>query len=480
VSLRRAFLTGWGAGTAWLFFSYNWITHSISVYGHIPVLVAEGAILIMAAIHGLYLGLFSLMIPVVMGMGAWERGSMGGKGRFSFAHIYTHALTPLLVLPSAWVVLEMVRCWFPVPFPWLVLGTALRKFPFSSSLYQVAGVYGASWWVVAVNVMVFGLATGRAGERRKAGLALAVFLAVPVMSYPLLTGGPAQKFRVAVVQGNFAQEVKWDESRYEETLNTYLSLTDSAVEDGAGIVVWPETAIPSYYQAEPEVRDRLKSFTSSRNVHLVFGNPGYEIKGREILLYNRVYHLSPDGTEEYYDKNVLVPFGEYVPLADLLPFIDKMVPGEGEFARGTWEGPFHTSLPSGALVCYEIAFPSLARREVSGGSRMLVNVTNDAWFGRTWGPFQHLAAAAVRAMENRVPVLRAANTGISAIIDDRGRIIKSIPLQERGYVVAEIHAVEGQTIYTRYGDWIVIFSAAVISVYFLVILDAWRQRKWTS
>ena len=164
----------------------------------------------------------------------------------------------------------------------------------------------------------------------------------------------------------------------------------------------------------------------------------------------------------------------------VVPFIDKMVPGEGEFARGTWKGPYHTPVPSGALVCYEISFPSLARREVSGGAQMLVNITNDAWFGMSWGPYQHLAVATVRAMENRVPVLRAANTGISAIIDSRGRIVKSIPLEKKGYIVADIRAGGERTIYTRYGDWIVIFSAVVISVFFLILLNAWRSRKWTS
>ena len=197
---------------------------------------------------------------------------------------------------------------------------------------------------------------------------------------------------------------------------------------------------------------------------------GDEIAGQEVLLYNRVIHLSPDGSEEFYDKIRLVPFGEYVPLADLLPFVDRMVPGEGEFARGVWGGPFSTPVPSGALICYEVSIPSLARREVRDGSLMLINVTNDAWFGRSWGPYQHLAVSAVRAIENGVPILRAANTGISAIIDRKGRIVEQIPLEERGVIVSEIETGGGKTFYTRFGDWIVIPSAAVISVYFLVLL----------
>jgi apolipoprotein N-acyltransferase len=302
---------------------------------------------------------------------------------------------------------------------------------------------------------------------------------LPLILYPVQKKGTGPKLTVGVVQGNFQQEIKWDESLREETLATYLNLTDRAVQEGARLVVWPETAIPVYYQAEPEIKSTLRRFTSDQDIDLIFGSPGYKISGSDILLYNRIYHLSPDGREEFYNKNQLVPFGEYVPLSRVIPFVDKMVPGEGEFARGTWDGPFNTPVPSGALICYEVSFPSLARREVEGGSSLLVNVTNDAWFGRSWGPYQHLAITAVRAMENRVPVFRAANTGISAIIDTSGRIVRSIPLLERGVIVADVATGMGRTVYTRFGDWIVILSAAVLSVYLLLLLNLWRLRKWT-
>jgi len=330
-----------------------------------------------------------------------------------------------------------------------------------------------------VNVLIWTTFKIGRGKRHRPGMVLLVVLLLPLILYPVHRKSTGQRLKVGVVQGNFQQELKWEEGFREETLRTYLSLTDKAVQKGVQLVVWPETAVPSFYQAEPELVERLRRFTSDRNIHLIFGSPGYKIAGRDILLYNRAYHLSPDGKEEFYDKTMLVPFGEYVPLAGLLPFVDRVVPGEGEFARGTWEGPLTTPVPSGVLICYEIAIPSLGRREVRDGSLMLINVTNDAWFGRSWGPYQHLAVSAVRAMENRVPVLRAANTGISAIFDRRGRIVGSIPLEERGIVVAEIETGGEQTLYTRFGDWIVIPCVAVISVYFLVLLNLRRTRRWT-
>ncbi len=499
-SKRRAFLAGWGAGTAWFFVSYNWVSHSLTAYGSIPLPLAEGVILLMAGVHGLYVGLFSMLIPVVAGgegkisMGALGHGGMGeGKGSEGalgrggmgarsgrLTPLLPCSLTPMLVLPSAWVLLEVMRSWFPAPFPWLLMGSATWKIPLLGPLYGVAGVYGVSYWIVLVNVLIWTMFRVRKGGRNRTGMLLIVVLLLPLILYPTHIQSTGQRLRVGVVQGNFQQELKWEESLREETLRTYLSLTDTAVQKGAQLVVWPETAVPSFYQAEPELIERLRQFVSDRDIHLIFGSPGYEIAGREILLYNRVYHLSPDGSEEFYDKIMLVPFGEYVPLAGLLPFVDRMVPGEGEFARGTWGGPFNTPVPSGALICYEISIPSLGRREVRDGSLMLINVTNDAWFGRSWGPYQHLAVSAVRAMENRVPILRAANTGISAIIDSSGRIVKSIPLEEKGVVVADIDTEREQTFYTRYGDWIVILSAAVISVYILVLLNLWRSRRWTT
>jgi apolipoprotein N-acyltransferase len=131
-------------------------------------------------------------------------------------------------------------------------------------------------------------------------------------------------------------------------------------------------------------------------------------------------------------------------------------------------------------VCYEISFPGLARKEIAGGAGVLLNVTNDAWFGRTWGPYQHLAISTIRAAENAVPVIRAANTGISAIIDARGTIVERIPLDTRGVLVADVRTGGTRTFYTRWGDWIVTLSAAVITLYVSITIFPWRKRRWTS
>ena len=480
----KALLAGWGAGTLWFFVSYNWVSHSLIDFGGIPFLPAQGAILLLAGIHGVYVALFSWLIPVVAaadgngGVGVSEYRGVWGR-HDPATRLFMHSLAPVLVLPSAWVVLETARSWFPLPFPWLMLGTSMWKIPYFRPLYEIAGVHGVSFWIVAVNVLIWIAARTGKGGRIRTGSLLVLVLLLPVILYPLTGTGTGQKIRVAIVQGNYQQELKWKRDLLEETIDTYLSLTEEAVKKGAQLVVWPETAVPTYYQAEPEVALRLRRFASMRGIHLVFGSPGFFVEEQELLLYNRVYHLAPGGNEEFYDKTMLVPFGEYVPLADIMPFIDKLVPGEGEFARGVWKGPFKSPLPSGALVCYEISFPSLARREVRDGCRLLINVTNDAWFGPSWGPYQHLAISAVRALENSVPVLRAANTGVSAVIDRGGRVLKNIPLNKRGVVIADIEGGAGMTLYTRLGDWIFILSLAVISVYCMLLCkNSWRLKRW--
>lgn len=500
-SCRRAFLTGWGAGTLWFFVSYNWVSHSLNVFGGITFPFAQAIILLLAGTHGLYVAFFAMLVPLVAGrkepvigwvrrggsVGEWVSGFDGVKhpksslkeGPSVFTHLLTHPFAAIIVLPSAWVLLEVARTWFPAPFPWLLMGNAMWKIPLSRPLYEVSGVYGVSFWILSINVLVWMLIRTRGPGRRWVGVALVLWIFLPLALSAVKSPEEGQSITVGVVQGNFRQALKWDENIRQETIATYLSLTDEAVRKGAKLVVWPETAVPEFYQAEPSLRAKLKQFASDRDLHLVFGSPGYETKGADILLYNRVYHLTPDGKEEFYDKNILVPFGEYVPLARLLPFIDKLVPGEGEFSRGVWKGPFQTPVPAGTLICYEISFPSLARREVADGSSILINVTNDAWFGRSWGPYQHLAVSAVRAMENGVPVIRAANTGISAVIDRNGHIIDSIPLDQRGILVATVETGAGLTLYTLLGDWIVIPCAAVVSVYFLLLLITWRPYKWT-
>jgi apolipoprotein N-acyltransferase len=453
----RAFLSGWLAGFIWFFICYNWVAHSISNYGGIPFPLDRAIIVLLAGVHALYMGFFGAMLP------RWRL--MTG-------------FQSLLFLPSVWVVLEVVRSWFPAPFPWLLLGSTFWRTPPFYSLYSVMGVYGVSFYIVIVNVALSLILTGRRLERKSLAVISGALVLLPVLGVVTTRTVPSETLKVGIIQGNIEQELKWEEERKDDTIRIYLELSDNAVRQGAELIVWPETAVPVFFQAEQEIANTLREFAVENGVHLVFGSPGYEKQDRQIRLFNRAYHITPDGREEHYDKTRLVPFGEYVPFSGLFPFIERMVPGESEFAKGSWKGPFNTQVRSGVLICYEASIPSIGRKEVRDGSGILINITNDAWFGRSWGPYQHLAIASVRAAENGVPVLRAANTGISAIIDHKGTVVRSLPLDSRGIIVEKVRAGGNRTVYSLFGDWIVILAIAVITIVFYTDIFAWRLKRW--
>ncbi len=459
----RAFFYGWVTGLVWFFVSLNWLSQTLSRFGDIPFPLNQLAIALMATIYALYFGSFAAAVPMSNRM----------KG-----------VRQAFYLASVWVLLEYLRSWVPAPFPWLLLGSTFWKSSLIRPFYGVGGVYSLSFLAVAVNVLIWkALSAMFSGDRRTTGRAIGSLAAmgVIVLTAGFLAGPDLgdERTTVAVVQGNVAQEIKWQESVRDETLETYINLTDRAVAQGADLAVWPETAMPFYFQAEEELAGYLRDFAHEKGIHLIFGSPAFTVNKGEIDFYNSAYHLGPDAGEERYDKVILVPFGEYVPFSRFLPFLARLVPGEGEFSTGGLQKPFRTPFRAGTLICFEVAFPHLARRQVGQGAQILVNITNDGWFGSTWGPYQHLAVSAVRAAENGVPVIRAANTGISAVFDARGRLVTSIGLFEMGFATSEISVGGPGTIYTKTGDWIVYLAVVMILIVGLLNLRNRRKDRWT-
>ncbi len=458
---KRSFLTGWLCGAVWFAVSLNWLTQTLRLYAGIPFVISQFLIVLLGGVLGLYLGAFTAVVRML----SRQAGVLW-----------------YLTVPSAWVLLEFTRSWIPAPFPWLLLGNSLWKYQSVSSLYGITGVYGVSFTIVLVNLLVWRtVAEIRSPGGVKRGMArLMVFalLAAAVLMAGFAEDSPGGNsgVKVGVIQGNYAQELKWEESLEEEILETYLTLSNRAADSGASIIVWPETSVSSYFQSDAQMAERLRAFTRQREVHLIFGNPAFEVRDGKFVLFNRAYHLSPDGGTESYDKVRLVPFGEYIPFHPILSFVERLVPGEGQFVPGGPPRPFALPVPMGPLICFEVSMPDLARNLVRKGAGILVNLINDAWFGTTWGPYQHLAMAAVRAAEHRTPVLRAANTGISAVIDGRGYLEKTVELFERGFIVTNVVPANGGSIYSRAGDWIVYLSGIMIIFQGLKTLFAGRSR----
>ncbi|HOO91704.1 MAG TPA: apolipoprotein N-acyltransferase, partial [Syntrophales bacterium] len=259
---------------------------------------------------------------------------------------------------------------------------------------------------------------------------------------------------ILIVQGNIDQSVKWSPEYQTETITTYNNMSTDASESGVSLIVWPETAVPFFFQNYNDKSRSLIKTAIKTNSWLLFGSPGYKRDGGKISFYNSAYLLSPEGTVSgRYDKVHLVPFGEYVPLHDILFFIDKLVEGAGDFTAGNEITPLSMDDGNvGVLICYEGIFPEISREYRQRGADLLVNITNDAWYGDTSAPYQHLTMAAFRAIENRIYMIRSANTGISAIVDPTGKILSKTGLFERTTLRGSIQFTQYDTVYSRYGD----------------------------
>ncbi len=437
-SLKAAFWLGLISGLTHYVALLYWIVFVTHVFGKLPLIVAIGILLLLAGYLCLYRALWGLGV-------AW--GEARGRSLLWWA-------------PALWVVLELGQTYIISGFPWEPLGNGLYRHPLLLQFADITGVYGLSFLVVLVNVSVYLLWSPPRGTRLRLRQAAAVGLIVAFwLAYghyrlgemaALTAASP--RVKVAVVQGNIKQGEKWKKEMVQATLNRYAELTRKV--PGARLVVWPETAAPFFFMRTPDLDAEVKKIARDSGAYLLFGAPAYELTGEGERYFNRAFLLNPQGeTVGTYDKAHLVPYGEYVPLRRFFPFIGKMVPMVGDFAEGPVGATI--SLPEGAIgvqVCYESIFPNLSRAQVANGARLLVNITNDAWFGKTAAAYQHLSMAVLRAVENHVSLARAANTGISAFIDGTGNLLWTSELY-----IPEAHALElawlpGGSLYTRIGD----------------------------
>jgi apolipoprotein N-acyltransferase len=282
--------------------------------------------------------------------------------------------------------------------------------------------------------------------------------------------------RVALIQGNISQDIKWSPEFREHTIDTYERLTREAAKGGVDLIVWPESAVPFFFQDEPLQAERIRALARETNAYLLFGSPAHELRKGKSTFLNSAFMISPGGeTLGRADKLHLVPLGEYIPLGNILTFINKLVVGIGDFSPGEMAIPLtmgNTKL--GIQVCYEVIFPELARQYVQAGARVLVAITNDAWFGKSSAPYQHLAISTFRAVETRTPLIRAANTGVTAIVDQNGHIRTMTNLFVEAYRTGEIQPGSGTSLYLRIGDspaWLCVLLTAGVA------LLAWFKRK---
>ncbi|HLO26748.1 MAG TPA: apolipoprotein N-acyltransferase [Geobacteraceae bacterium] len=437
-----------------------WINIVMTTYGKLHWTVSFSLYVFLAAYLAVYIGVACFFT---------RRGEAAG-------------ISPLLSFPLLWVGLEYVRAIALTGFPWASLGyTQYRTLP----LIQIAdltGVYGLSFLIAFANVVIYRIIRGMA--RKGAGayptgsaLLLVLFLAATLGYgfYRLKTPERGEFLKVALAQGNIPQDVKWDPAFQEATIATYERLSRQACKGGCDLLVWPESAVPFYLQSDFKYAARIKLLAAELKTCMVVGSPAFEVDRQQTRYLNSAYLLAPDGEVlGRSDKMHLVPFGEYVPLSRFLPFVSKLVTGIGDFSPGAALNPLNTGKKGtiGVLVCFEGIFPELSRAYVRGGSRLLVNITNDAWFGWSSAPYQHLSMAVFRAVENRVSLVRAANTGITAIIDSRGHIRGMTQIFKETTLTGEVRLGEKGSLYTRFGD---LFALACLGGALLIAVLSIRK-----
>ena len=397
-----------------------------------------------------------------------------------------HSLLLAATLASTWTLLEWLRGTLFSGLGWNLLAHT----QWHSPLVQIAdlvGAYGVSWLVVFVNVAVWQAwrrrcwPEGRTGAQSSAGCwrpaAAAGLVLALVVGYGAVRRAAVERalargpvVRVALVQGNIPQSQKWDVGFLKSIMQRYEALTRQAALAGAQLIVWPETAVPALANT-PEFQAWLGHLSLEVKVPLLVGAPWGAGESASRLM-NSALLVTPDGRlADRYDKMHLVPFGEFIPGEAWWPGLGRVrdwLP-IGEFTPGTraavFDVPTAPSLSLSTLICFEDLFPAISRTMVRHGARLLVTITNDAWFGRTAAPIQHAQASTLRAIESRVWMLRAANTGFSCAIDPTGRITAQQPLWVPGVVVAPITlGPAGPTLYTRLGDWWLLLCAALLTL----------------
>ncbi|MEN8142423.1 MAG: apolipoprotein N-acyltransferase [Thermodesulfobacteriota bacterium] len=466
-TMRSAAVIGLIAGITYYPLLLYWIVIVLEQYGGVPLWGAVPAMLLLALYMSLYLAAFSALVHRLQG---------------KFPLIWS--------APIAWVALDYLRSLLFTGFPWSDLAYSQFRTPLLIQISDLTGHHGVTFLIVMVNALVFQAFTGRKKSTTKRDLAFrtAIILVIFVLSYNLariknvaeeLSENPT--FGVGVVQGNISQGQKWLPQLQRETFQKYISLSSEIMaSNNPALIVWPETAIP-FYLAESTIKDEISRLAAAKEGLTVLTGAPYREKGSTgspTRYFNSAFFINGKGLRpDHYSKQHLVMFGEYVPLKNFLPFLAPLVETVADFTPGKFQKPVTCqNVGVGVLICFESIFPTLARHQVENGAGLLVNLTNDAWYGRSSAPWQHLSMAVFRAVENRRSLARSANTGISGFIDPLGRMHELSPLFEDFSAYKELPLTSIKSVFTFYGG----HRSGIICLVAALLLTALASRKEKS
>jgi len=430
----RAFSLGFITGLCFYLISLFWITEALSNYSALGFFSSVLILLLLVAYLSALVGVFANVVSSCR---------LDGWGA--------------VLVPMFWVAIEFTKAKVLSGFPWNDLSWALYR---QTTLIQIAdalGSYGVSWGIVLVNWLVFLLLARLVKLRVELGWGriLAAIAAVLVFAWGygsgrLSTFPPSSaSIKVGIIQPNIPQAMKLSGRFMQQMLETYAQQAGELQAKGVDAAVLPEAAINHAYNVRPTSQSWVKRTFSDNGCTVLFG----ALASQDGRFMNSAYVVDPESRTHRYDKVHLVPFGEYVPLSWLLTFVEALAGHQGSLTKG----PTHSILPLGDLsvgvpICYEIVFPEISRKFVKNGAELICTLSNDAWFGRTSGPYQHFAATVFRAIENRVPVLRCANSGVSGLVDATGRIRLETPIFVRRTDVVEVQLAKQTSVFREVGE----------------------------
>ncbi len=456
-SPKQAAWLGFAYGIGWFGAGISWVHVSLDLYGGLPLIGSLFLMLLLVSYLALFPALFSYILQRFISQPQWR----------------------ILAIPTLWLCTEYLRGTLLTGFPWLTLGYSQLKGPFSG-IAPIMGEVAISYFILLCSALIVAFVTQPHYRKNISGLLVSLITITIVSSQLSWTKNTEEKANIVLVQGNIKQELRWAPEQEWPTMLKYLDLTRPYYSN-ADLIIWPEAAIP---QLEPLAQDFLDSLDKSlifNNTALVTGITDYQRFPKAI--YNNLVvvgkKFSDDEKQSYYyghgnrySKHHLLPIGEFVPFEDwlrnLAPIFDLPM---SSFTRGDYQQP---SLVANGYqltpaICFEVAFSSQVLANFKDDTDFLLTVSNDAWFGQSHGPHQHLEIAQMRALELGRPFLRATNTGITAVINAKGEVIKQLPQFKEGVLTTEVSLVKGMTPFARYGHTPII--VLVIAGIFLLIIQ---------
>lgn len=461
---RTAFRHGWLTGLAGASAALYWLALPIHNVGGLPWALAAPCAVGIGIYVGLYGGIFCVCAQALRSRPPLARGVMLGL---------------------VWYMLELLRGSLFTGFPWLPQAAAFAPWPVFIQGASLVGAYALGGLLAMAACL---LAEGR---KTCVAAALGLLAVLAVFGAARLTDSEGFSENAALsldavpvifVEGNVDQNQKWDAAWQQTTVDLYLRLSRAALQDHHGptpLVIWPETAMPFYYQEHRLHAPVLREFVKESGAPLLFGAPGYLKNGaHSFRIFNRAYLITPQGHDAgYYDKEHLVPFGEYLPPWLAFEFLVPLLQGVGDFTPGLAVAPLRTgNLALGMLICYESIFPELAQARVAAGANILVNISNDGWFGDSSAPEQHLQMAALRAVEQNRWLLRGTNTGISGIYDNKGRLVLRGTQFKAQTVAGQARLLTSRSSYHEAAPWIPYAAAALLALLLLCVPGRAPQR----